>query len=320
MGEPVKPLGDQYWKRFRPFFDRFLGEMGYEASGRGLTPWMDEYLTNPIGTSAKENKVLAANPRLPTLAIVDKLVELHSALQEKKWGKPPEASEQPTTENYEIIQDVWALVEDDLLPGRGFEFGKERSYYRELLVVSRKSPLIHNALREAKLLGVYTQRNKIAPAGFLASLKKIVVGTHETEVLLSLAETIYDNFRVQYSEHQDQNVVGGGLMTFGGFMEDGGCCRHRAGTLALVLQEAGVWARYVQGLALGRKPHAWVEVYEIKRAAKPFILLDPNMDGEDGRKGHKEFVVKDQVKPNGSYSIWHHIDQENIVWRPTPNL
>ena len=92
-------------------------------------------------------------------------------------------------------------------------------------------------------------------------------------------------------------------------MQDGGCCRHRAAALALILQEAGIPAQYTRGKLITAGRHAWVSVLE------DAYLLDPNQqDSEFCENVELKTVLFCAV--NEATSMVDKPDEDkNTIWR-----
>ncbi len=180
-------------------------------------------------------------------------------------------AEEVNPQNYEELINVYELQDGDILPGHNFVLGDKKTYDREILAKNLhpgsavyQSPAIYQILAEAEEMG-----------------KK-----HKGD-MQSLADKVADMVDENYSSWQGDGAKGA-LMTLGHFLENGGCCRHRAGLLRVALQKAGVRSRYVRGLQL-LSGHAWVEV-DVKGDGSYSYVIDPNMKirGEKQKLESKE--------------------------------
>lgn len=281
-----------YNERFVEQIELFFDKLGITSGEQ----YEKQYWAGKTALNWRANQVLRENRRLPRALISDFLVKYHTHLDEDRFASLDEktAGLETTVE----VKNAGEIYQNDLLPGRSFVLGDQSTYGRELLQISRKSPLVHNALIEARIFASMSQ----------TSMNRII------------AREIFADFREKYAEGQDDDVAGGVAKTIGGFMEEGGCCRHRSSALTLVLQEAGVQAQYVQGFFIGR-PHAWVQVIENE---SPVLLLDPNMRWDKSKaRGDEIAVDRNDLKKDGDlwrYSCYSWPEYVNTVWRAKPKF
>lgn len=237
--------------RLGEFLDRCVQAMNFKS----LREYVAAYIDNPLAVIQRENNALAEHYDMPTTLLAERLVGLHGAIQRALFQ--PDVKKPKDEAHFRELNNVGILAEGDYLPGHRFVLGNEETYNRELLRISRESPLVFNNLLEAKVTAIRHLRGKNKP----------IVPPY------CLAAELFTSFQQQYAEEQDSGWDAGESRTIGGFMEKGGCCRHRAAALAVSYQEAGIKARYTRGNLPGGGPHAWVLINGENRD----IVADPNL-------------------------------------------
>jgi hypothetical protein len=200
----------------------------------------------------------------------------------------------PTDEKHYVeIRGVEVLKHGDILPGNAFQLGDPRTYGRELLTINTEPPsIIHTVLELAAAL---------TPSPLPIETKALRIA--------SIVKMIY-------SPNQDKEVHAGEARTLGKFMEEGGCCRHRAATLQLALQAADIRSRYVRGGVVGVDSlHAWVEV-DVDENDSFAYVIDPNSKSSNnsGRVVSSTSLPK-FYQINGKDIVYIPQEQGATVWR-----
>lgn len=280
-----------------------------------VTKFCLAHFAHPRETVALQNMFIAEhavdeNGQLNREKILASMIEaaivLNASLEE--LGRPSASrSEDVNLDNYEVVENAEYLIHGDILPSRLGRLEDVATHdYRELLVAYKHDAGLMEMLLQARKIGI------VSGAGQQAREVAVAV-----EGLLKRL----------YSSKRDKKLFAGQMKTLGYYAKNGGSCRHKAATLQLMLQEAGLRSRYTRGMLMGGGQHAWVELCSGEQEFD--ILIDPHLDNigritsrhSMGYWGGAPIIslTLDNAQESAEQRNTGYIREEelfNIIWRP----
>ncbi len=241
----------------------------------------------------------------PRGSCLTSLISLHAMIDEALFPKIDIGDGHIDTSKVEIVRNAQVIRNHDAFPGRKFKLGEEGTYYRELFRLRRAWGLTtFEFLKEAKRIA-----NNLSGRHYSAREIAVQVSRKFNEMHPARESRVGEVRRREAymtSILSDESEQGELLVV----------CRHRAASVALALQEAGVKARYVQGNLFGM-PHAWVEVDVLGDGSYSFVV-DPMqaVSGEITKSldadGKTHYTLK-----RGESILSYEMDERafNVIWR-----
>lgn len=237
-----------------------------------LQTYIDEYAKNPLDVIRRQNLFVRFRLWPFRFRWIFQSALLNARIETFMRRKQPEV---PDTKSHVELYDQDYLEHGDILPGMQFELGRPQTFYRELLVIKKDSPLTLKFTKFARSLAIRGNSPTTIAKVMYEKLRKVPFGDAKS--------------------YPTGQYVGMGTMLHYGM----GVCRHKAAMLAVSLQEAGIKATYIRGKYAG-VPHGWVEA-DLEDGR---YIIDPSM-------GHY-YKKPDNSAPGFLHTAY---EKRNVVWR-----